>query len=87
MIVRILEQGQYELDDAHLPALEALDANLDQAIAADDEREFATMLAALHNLVHEFGHPLPADAFVTSDFALPAAGSTLGEVRTLLASD
>ena len=47
MIVRILGEGQYDLSDKALDALNALDAAVEAAIEVGDEAAFATSLAAL----------------------------------------
>jgi hypothetical protein len=87
VIVRILEDGQYELAGSAGPTLDALDHELEQAIAAGDEPAFAAALAALVHEVHRSAQRLGADVIVPSDLTVPAAGSSLDEVRRLLAGD
>ena len=83
MIVRILSEGQWELDDAQLAELEALDAPAERAVEAGDEGAFATALAALLARVREVGRPLPADRLVPSDVVLPGPDATVEDVRHL----
>lgn len=85
MIVRILGEGQYELDAAAMARVERLDATLSQALGAEDEAWFAKALDALLAEVRGGGHRLDPGTLVPSDLAVPAEGSTIDEVRALLA--
>lgn len=84
MIVRILGEGQYELDDAEMARVERLDATLSQALGAEDEAWFAKALDALVAEIRAGGRPLGPGTLVPSDLAVPADGSTIAEVRALL---
>jgi hypothetical protein len=86
MIVRILSEGQYEVDDAHLASLEVLDEKLQAAIEAGDEGSFRTYLEQMIGSVRRDGTAVTPGIFVTSDLTLPHENSTLHEVRDLLAS-
>jgi hypothetical protein len=87
MIVRILEDGQYEVGDQAADGLSEIDHRLAKAIDSDDEAAFAATLDALIDAVHRSGTRLgPAD-LRPSDLAVPAAGSTLSEVKELLSQD
>ncbi|HUZ20591.1 MAG TPA: hypothetical protein VMU75_08485 [Acidimicrobiales bacterium] len=87
MIVRILNEGQFEVDGATMDRLEALDAELAVALAGGDEEQFQRALAALQTKVRSIGRPVDATTIVPSDLTLPAPGSTLAEVQDLLASE
>ncbi|CAM3291465.1 hypothetical protein NODU109028_09720 [Nocardioides dubius] len=87
MIVRILGEGQFDVDDAHVARLNELDDALEKAIEADSETEFALALAALLEQVRTVGVAHDADAIDVSDAVLPYAEATLVEVRELLADD
>lgn len=87
MIVRILNAGQYRLDEASAKALEAFDADLYAAIEAGDEAGFAAVLANAVSLVQRDGVPLDDETLVPSDLTLPHPDATLEEVRELLSSD
>jgi hypothetical protein len=47
MIVRILGEGQYELSDDDVSALNDLDARVESAVEAGDEDDFRAALTAL----------------------------------------
>ena len=87
MIVRILGEGQWDLDDAHLEALNALDASVEQAIEAGDEAAFSQGLVALLDVVRQQGTRLEDDALEDSDVILPMSDATLDEVRALLTEE
>jgi hypothetical protein len=85
MIVRILGEGRYEVPDADLPAIEQLDAQLEDAIERGDEPTFSGTLADLIGEVRHTGKLVEPDDLRTSELAVPHEGSTLAEVRSLLA--
>jgi hypothetical protein len=87
MIVRILGEGQLELPDAELDALNALDAKVEEAVKSDDEDAFGPALAALLDGVRRAGQPLAEDSLEDSDLILPPADATIAEVRDLLSDD
>ncbi len=87
MIVRIMGEGQLEVSEDHLGALNELDAAVESAVAAGDQDSFATSLALLLEDVRRVGTPLPVDALHDSDLILPPADATIEEVRHLLEGD
>ena len=87
MIVRILGEGQYDVDAGALDRLNELDAELERAVEAGDEAAFAAALAALHDGVRAAGSPHPADSLDESDLILPTAGASINEVRQLLGGE
>jgi hypothetical protein len=87
MIVRILSEGQYELDDEAVGALNTLDDELTRAIDAGDDDEFRATLSSLLTKVRELGKPLPVDALLPSDFVLPAADAHVDDVREMLGDE
>ncbi len=87
MIVRILSEGQFDVADEHLEALNELDAQLEAAIEAEDEANFGSSLGALLDRVRELGTPVALDALVPSELLLPHESASLAEVRDLLSGD
>jgi hypothetical protein len=85
VIVRIMGEGQFNIDDAAASELSTLDEHLDEAVQRDDEKAFHAALSALQDRVRAVGQPLPADALQSSDLIVPRAGATMDEVRELLA--
>ncbi len=84
MIVRILGEGQFRLDDDASAKLTVLDKDVDAAVHAGDEAVFKMALGAAVKLVREGGLPVPDDEFVTADYILPFSDATIDEVRKLL---
>ena len=87
MIVRILGEGRFEIPDADLPAIERLDAQLEDAIERGDEATFDGTLADIIGEIRHTGELLEPDDLRTSQLAVPHEGSTLAEVRSLLTED
>lgn len=84
MIVRILNEGQWELDDAALAELNKLDDLVDQAVTDEDADRLTAALHELHERVRGTGRPVPDDDLRDSDLILPEVDSTLDDVRALL---
>lgn len=87
MIVRILTQGQYDVPDDQLAELNDIDDRVSAAVQTGDEEAFAVAMEQLLGAVVAAGSPVPLDSLLPSDLVLPAPGSTLDEVRNLLADD
>ena len=85
MIVRVLGEGQYDVDDAHTELLNGLDSGLERAVESGDEAAFRSALADLLAQVRTNGERLPDDSLEPSDAVLPDESSSLEEVRTMLA--
>jgi len=87
MIVRILGEGRYDVPDADLPAIEQLDDVMVDAMARGDDGAFAAALADLITQVRHDGTLLAPDDVRTSELVVPHEGSTIEEVRALLAEE
>jgi hypothetical protein len=84
MIVRILNEGQWELSDEAVRSLNLVDDELEKAVAANDQERLTATLGSLLDQVRDSGRVLPDDDLRDSDLILPAADSTVDEVRALL---
>ena len=87
MIVRILGEGQWEVDPAHLDALNALDAAVERAVESGDDDAFRSSMAGLLDGVRKQGTRLEDDSLQESDFILPPADATIDEVRALMTDE
>ncbi|MFF3210668.1 hypothetical protein ACFYYB_08380 [Streptomyces sp. NPDC002886] len=87
MIVRIMGEGQVELADGHLTALNKLDDELLAEMESGDEEGFRRTLGELLAAVRRLGEPLPDEALEPSELILPAPDATLDEVREMLRDD
>ena len=87
MIVRIMGEGQWDVPDEHLDALNALDEALERAVETSDERTFHAEMTALLDAVRQQGDRVDDDSLEESDLVLPPSDATLEEVRALLGDE
>jgi hypothetical protein len=85
VIVRVLGEGQFRVDDDTAAALTALDKDLDAAVRDELDAPFTAALHAAVALVRTNGVPLAPEEIVTAEYILPFSDATVGEVRKLLA--
>ena len=84
MIVRILGEGQWRIDGTIVADLNRLDDEVEDAVKTGDEAELASALHALLEEVRSQGEAVADDELFDSELILPAADSTLADVRALL---
>ena len=87
MIVRLMGEGQLDVADGDLAALNTLDGELESAIETGDETAFRAALHALLASVRKVGKPLPADSLAPSELILPPADAAIDEVRAMLGDE
>jgi hypothetical protein len=87
VIVRILGEGQFRVDDAATTELNHLDSSLETAVEHNDEAAFRAALTGLLAQVRAQGSPLPPDTLEASDLILPHQDSSMDEVRKLLTEE
>jgi hypothetical protein len=87
VIVRILGEGQFRVDDSTAAELNRLDTELEAAVERGDEAAFIAALASLLAQVRAHGSPLPPDILEPSELILPAQDSSMDEVRKLLTDE
>jgi len=81
MIVRIMGEGQYRIDDSDRDNLNELDNAAVAAAEGGDETAFLKSFQALVEHVRELGTPLADDELVESDVLLPPADTTFEEAQ------
>jgi hypothetical protein len=79
VIVRISEEAQYELDDAHHAHLNELDDAAVAAVERDDEDGFHEAFEELLQFVRTEGKPVDDDDLRPSEIILPPADLTFVE--------
>jgi hypothetical protein len=84
MIVRLLGEGQYRVDDSLLARLNELDDEIEKAIEANDERGLWAGLQALADTVRQSGQKLGDDELYPSDVVIPPEDFSLEEARQVL---
>ena len=87
MIVRLMGEGQFRVDDGVLERLNALDDDAMSALEANDESTLDARLDEMWNLVRSEGDRLPDEDLSTSDVLVPPSDLTLEETRKLFAED
>ncbi len=81
MIVRISNEGQYELLPNDVARLNELDNQAVVACETNDEDQFHETFARLLQFVREHGKPVPEDELGPSDLILPPPDVSLEEAK------
>jgi hypothetical protein len=84
MIVRILGEGQFEVNDGRLEELNSLDNELLASLEQGEQTDFQQRLRALLDAVRKDSTPVADDHLAPSDLILPHADATVDEVQELL---
>ena len=87
MIVRLLGEGQFRVDDALFARLNELDDDIARAVEAQDEQALWAGLQALAEAVRSNGSRLSDEELTPSDAVIPPEDLTLDEARELLSDD
>ena len=87
MIVRISSEGQYNLPGSCIDRLNEIDNALVEAVEAEDQPAFETLLKRMLDLVREHGEPVPVDELLESDLILPEPDLTLREAEELFVGE
>ena len=82
MIVRISNEGQYEVPDSDVEGLNELDNAAVSACQAADEAAFQDVFGRLLDYVRTHGKPVGDDDMFGSDIILPPSDVTLEEAQT-----
>ena len=82
MIVRISNEGQYEVADGDVAELNELDNQAVDACQTADEASFHAVFGQLLDFVRSHGTPVPDDELTGSDIILPPPDVSLEEART-----
>jgi hypothetical protein len=87
MIVRIMGEGQYRVDDAIAERLNELDDRAMESIDRQDEAELDRYLDEMAELVRREGSRVPDDDLSPSDAVVPPSDLTLAETAKLLSEE
>ena len=87
MIVRLMHEGQYRIDDALRERLNELDDKAVAATEAGDEAALDGYLEQMWELVRSEGEDLPAESLEASDCIIPPSDLTLEETRALFSDE
>jgi len=81
VIVRIATEGQYEVGEGDMPALEQLDNDAVAACEDGDEQRFNDTFTRLVEFVRERGQPVPEDRLDPSDAIFPPPDVSFQEAK------
>ena len=87
MIVRLMGEGQFELEDGAANELNKLDNAAVEALQAGDEEQFRDRLRDLAQAVRDSGRPLLDSDLHPSDVIIPPDDLSLDEARELFSGD
>ena len=84
MIVRVMGEGQWRVDDDLAQKLNELDDEVAQAVEAGDQETLSAKLRELGDTVKSEGSKLPDEDLSPSDAIVPPDDLSLEEARELL---
>jgi hypothetical protein len=87
VIVRLMGEGQYRVDDSVRERLNELDDQAMAALEASDETELDKRLEEMFALVRAEGERLADEDLSASDVIIPPSDLTLEETRELVSND
>ena len=87
MIVRLMGEAQYRVDESIAQRLNELDDRATAAVEAGDEPMLDRTLDDMHDLVRSEGERLPDDDLSPSDTLIPPSDLTLEETRQFLSHE
>jgi hypothetical protein len=81
MIVRILGEGQFEVEGSLADHLNAIDNKIVEHVRKGDQKEFKRDLARLISTIKEKGEPIDPVDIISSDIIVPPEDLTLEEAK------
>jgi PspA-Associated protein len=83
VIVRVLGEGQFEVDDEVAKGLNDLDDQAERALEAGDESQLSELLVRMAEAVRTNGTRLPEEDLSPSEAIIPPEDLSLEEARRL----
>ena len=87
MIIRILGEGQFRLDDNLVNKVNKIDNQIVDHVQKGNKAEFHRDLAKLISTVKELGEPLDPVEIIQSDIIIPPEDLSLEEARKVFCED
>jgi hypothetical protein len=87
VIVRVLGEGQFEVDDEVAKGLNDLDEQAERALGAGDQKQYSELLGRMSEAVRTNGTRLPDEDLSASEGIIPPDDLTLDEARELFEGD
>ncbi len=87
MIIRILGEGQFRLDDSQIGKVNKIDNQIVDHVQKGNKAEFRRDLARLISTVKELGEPLDPVEIMPSDIIIPPEDLSLEEARKVFCDE
>ncbi|MEI8003558.1 MAG: hypothetical protein WCG94_04425 [Methanothrix sp.] len=87
MIIRILGEGQFRLDDNLLDRVNKIDNKIVNHVSGGNKVEFARDLANLISTVKELAEPLDPKEIIPSDIIIPPSDLSFEEARVVFCGE
>jgi hypothetical protein len=87
MIIRILGEGQFRLDDDLLDRVNKIDNKIVNHVSQGNKIEYARDLASLISTVKELAEPLDPVEILPSDIIIPPSDLSFEEARRVFCGD
>ncbi|HPT38136.1 MAG TPA: hypothetical protein PLZ44_07585 [Methanothrix sp.] len=87
MIIRILGEGQFLLDDGHLDKINAIDNKIVSHVSQGKKAEYAQDLAKLISTIKELSRPLDPSQIIKSDIIIPPSDMSFDEAKKVFSGD
>ncbi len=83
MIVRLMGEGQFELDKKQIDEINKIDNNIVKIVQKGDEKAFRTEIRKLADYVRTKGKPLANTLLKPSELVIPPSDLTLEEAKRI----
>lgn len=87
MIIRIMGEGQFLLDEAHLEKVNAIDNEIVEHVSKNDAIGYKRDLKRLISTVREFSKPLDPSEIAASDIIIPPPDMSFEEARRVFSGE
>ncbi len=87
MIVRLMGEGQFEIDKKHMDEVNRIDNDIVKIVNRGDEKAFRADFKKLIDYVRKNGKKLPNEILRPSDVIVPPSDLTLEEAKKIFKGD
>lgn len=87
MIVRLMGEGQYELDKKYVDEINNIDNNIVKIVDKGDEEDFRNEFRKLSDYIRTNGKKIPDKVVKPSEIIIPPSDLTLDEAKKIFAGD
>lgn len=83
MIVRLMGEGQYEIDKKHVDEINKIDNDLVKIVNQGDEKTFKVEFKKLTDTVRKYGKPLSNDILKPSEVIIPPSDISIEDAKKI----